>query len=433
MSEKKLAMDAELEALEIESFDYFLHETNLENGLVLDKTINSEWPSSIAATGFGLAAYPVGVERNLIKREEAALRTLTTLRFFWNSPQGPEPDATGYKGFYYHFLDMKTGRRTWHSELSTIDSTFLIAGMLTAGMYFDANKPVEKEIRSLSEELFNRVDWAWALNGGETICQGWTPEGGFLPYRWQGFDEALLLYILALGSPTHPILPESYKAWSKSYDWKKIYDIEYVYAGPLFTHHYSHIWIDFKDIQDEFMRKKNCDYFENSRRATMVHQRYAIENPLKYKGYCKTCWGITASDGPGFENIKIDGIDRQFYDYIARGAPFGPDDGTIAPWASVASLPFAPEIVLPLIDHFIYELKLKSENPYGFKNSFNRTYFKKNHYCGWVSPWHYGINQGPILFMVENFRTKFLWTLMKNCPYIINGLKRAGFTGGYLS
>ena len=165
---------------------------------MIDKT-SEGWPASIAATGLALASYPVAVERGFMSRAAAVERTLTTLRFFWNSQQGPEPDATGYQGFYYHFLDMQTGRRAWQCELSTVDSTFLFAGALTAGVYFSLNKPDELEIRTLADSLFRRVDWQWAQNNGATVTHGWTPEGGFLKYRWEGYDEAMLLYILGAG------------------------------------------------------------------------------------------------------------------------------------------------------------------------------------------------------------------------------------------
>ena len=206
MSSKKLTADAELEKLQRETFEYFLHETNPSSGLVIDKTA-ANWPASIAATGLALASYPIGVERGFISRANAVERTLATLRFFWNSPQGPEPDATGYKGFYYHFLDMQTGRRAWQCELSTVDSTFLLAGALTAGIYFDANTTDESEIRTLSDALYRRADWQWAQNQGATVTHGWKPESGFLNYRWEGYDEAMLLYILGPVSYTHLTLP----------------------------------------------------------------------------------------------------------------------------------------------------------------------------------------------------------------------------------
>ncbi len=431
-SRDKPAVDADLGKLQRATFSYFVHETNLANGLVLDKTAPN-WPASIAATGLGLAGYPVAVARGFMTHDAAVKRVLTTLRFFWNSPQGPEPNATGYHGFYYHFLDMHAGRRAWQCELSTVDSAILLAGVLAAAACFNADTPDEQEIRRLADALYLRVDWQWAQNGGVTLTHGWKPESGFLPWRWEGYDEALLLYVLALGSPTHPLPEDSYAGWASTYEWKTSYGFEYLYAGPLFTHQMSHVWIDFRGIQDAFMRGKGIDYFENSRRATHVQRQYAIANPLKFKGYSSDCWGITASDGPGPTALKLDGIERQFFDYVGRGVPYGPDDGTIAPWAVVTSLPFAPEIVLPAIDYLLNEVDLDVGNPYGFKATFNPTYPHKSHNpYGWTSPWHYGINQGPINPMIENYRTGLIWQLMRTCPYIVNGLRRAGFTGGWL-
>ena len=240
--------------------------------------------------------------------------------------------------------------------------------------------------------------------------------------------------MLGLGSPTHPLPESSYAAWASTYRGEQCYGQEYLYAGPLFTHQLSHVWIDFRGIQDSFMRNKGIDYFENSRRATYIQQQYAIDNPLKFVGYAAGCFGITASEGPGPDIIKASGIERQFFDYAGRGVPYGPDDGTIAPWALVASLPFAPEIVLPAIDHCIHKAKLTRLNPYGFKASFNQTHpgVPGNPYGFWVSPWHYGLNQGPIVLMIENYRSGFLWRLMRNCPYIAQGLRLAGFAGGWL-
>ena len=433
MNSNKLSEDAELENLQRQTFDYFLYETNPDNGLVIDKDAEN-WPASIAATGLALACYPVSVERGFMTRAAAVERTLMTLRFFWNSPHGPEPDATGYKGFYYHFLDMQTGRRAWQCELSTVDSGFLLAGALTAGIYFDADTADESEIRTLADALYRRADWQWAQNQGATVTHGWKPESGFLTYRWEGYDEALLLYILGLGSPTHPLPEESYAAWASTYKWEHCYGQEYLYAGPLFTHQLSHIWIDFRGIQDAFMRDKGIDYFENSRRATYVQQLYAINNPLKFKDYGPHCWGITASEGPGPGTLELNGIEWQLFDYEGRGVPYGPDDGTLAPWALAASLPFAPEIVLTALNYCIHQAKLTQFNSYGFKASFNPSHPGEpgNPYGWWVSPWHFGLNQGPIILMIENYRSGLLWKLMRNSPYILKGLLRAGFKGRWL-
>ena len=212
-----------------------------------------------------------------------------------------------------------------------------------------------------------------------------------------------------------------------------MFTTEYLFAGPLFIHQLSHIWIDFKGIEDDFNRKAGIDYFENSRRATCVQQQYAIENSHGFAHYGKNCWGFTASDGPGNSTMIIDGRKRVFYDYIARGIPYGPDDGTVSPWAVVASLPFAPEIVIDTIRHAIERLNLKKPGWYGFNASFNPTYpTKPENPNGWVSPYKFGLNEGPIILMIENFRSALIWNITKNCPYIIRGLQKAGFKGGWL-
>jgi hypothetical protein len=420
-----------LDALQRDAFGYFLHETNTVNGLVADKT-ERHAPASIAAVGFALAAYPVGVERAWMTRTEAVERTLAVLRFFWTSLQGTSVYATGYKGFYYHFLDMQTGWRAGRCELSTIDSAFLLAGMLTAASYFDQDDEDEREIRTLADALYRRADWQWAQNRGATLTHGWNPEQGFLKYRWNGYDEALLLYALALGSPTYPLPEASYAAWTATYQWRELYGHEFLYGGSLFIHQYSHLWIDFRGIQDVFMRGKGSDYFENSRRATHVQQQYAIHNPYAFVGYGPCFWGLSASDGPGRTVRQVAGVNRRFFDYEARGVPDGPDDGTVAPWAVVASLPFAPEIVLPTTRHFqaVYP---QITGKYCFKCSFNLTFPQQSPgQAGWTSQFHYGINVGPVVLACENFRSGLLWRLTRSCPYFVTGLRRAGFTSGWL-
>ena len=430
MSQQPMSKEV-LDKLQRDTFAYFKDETNLTNGMVPDNTRKGAH-ASIAAIGLGLATYPVAVERSFISREEGVERVLTTLRFFWNSKQGRESDATGYKGFYYHFLHMDTGTRAWECELSTVDSTFLIAGALACATYFDRETEPELEIRKLADELYRRVDWQWAMNGGPGVSMGWKPECGYLPYRWEGYNEAILLFALGLASPKYPLPVETYQAFTSTYCWKEIYGQEFLYAGPLFIHQLSHIWIDFRGIQDEFMRDKGIDYFENSRRATYVQQQYAIRNPYGFRGYGENAWGFTASDGPGPMVLKVDGLERHFFDYEARGAPYGPEDGTIAPWAAAASLPFAPEIVLPTLQYF-NDAYPDMTSEYGFKCSFNPT-FSEGYESerGWVSKGYYGLDQGPIVLMIENYRTGFLWNLMRKCPYLADGLRRAGFTGGWL-
>lgn len=408
--------EALLDQFQRAAFGYFLRECNHETGLVADTT-RPNAPASIAVVGFALSSYPVGVERGWMTRTEAATRTLTSLRFFWNSLQGELPDTTGYKGFYYHFLDLKSGRRVWQCELSMIDTAFLIAGMLTASSYFTGSGAVETEIREFSDLIYRRVDWQWALNEGKTLALGWKPDGGFLHYAWDGYDEALMLYVLGMASPTHPLPKETYSAWTATYQWENIYDLEFLYAGPLFIHQFSHAWIDFRGIRDPFMREKCSDYFENSRRATYVQREYARRNPWGFAGYGEDCWGFSAGDG----------LSR----YAARGIPYGPDDGTIAPWAPLASLPFAPEIALSALRHIletypgiIHDSRLPS--------GFNPTLTDSGP-CGWVSDGYFGLDQGIIVLMIENHRSQLIWDLMRRSPHIEAGLCHAGFTGGWLS
>ncbi len=422
-----------LSLLQRETFAYFLKEVNDKTGLIADKTQPGS-PASIAATGMGLSCYIAGVEHEFITRAEATKRTLTILKFFYNSHQGTEADATGYKGFYYHFLDMETGKRVWKSELSTVDTAILLSGILTARYYFTGENQSETEIRKYANELYARVDWQWALNGKDSMSHGWKPESGFLRSRWnKQYCEAHIIYILALGSPTFPISPVGYKKWTSTFEWKKLYDIESIYAGPLFIHQMSQIWLDCKGISDDLNRKIGIDYFENSRRATLIQQQYAIENPLDFKHYGENGWGFTASDGPGPATRTIDGTKRKFYNYKARGAPFGPDDGTISPWAVVSSLPFLPGVVLNTMRHAIKRLDFEKHQTYGFDASYNPTFPEKSTKSNsWISKWQFGLNQGAVILMIENYKSGLIWNIMKRCPHIINGLLRAGFSGGWL-
>ena len=305
----RLPTDQDLARLQFSTLLYYLHETNPDNGLVRDKT-EPNAPASIAAIGMALATIPVIVERGVVIREFAAKIARKRLRYLVECPQGPEPDASGYKGFFYHFLDIETGRRVWQCELSTIDSAFLFAGALTVATYFDRDTPDEAEIRHLATTLYERADWNWACAGGLSLTHGWRPESGFIPYRWQGYDEGLLLYILGLGSPTHPLHPQSYAAYTATYEWKKIYGRELLYSGPLFTHQLSHMWVDFRGIRDDFMRHHDSDYFENSRQATFVQQEYAKRNPMQFARYGEYCWGFTACDGPGWITRTVNGVER---------------------------------------------------------------------------------------------------------------------------
>lgn len=428
--------DAErIEALERATFEYFRRMADGETGLVRDSTREAA-PATIAGSGFALACYAVAAERGYIDRAEAKQYAVKALRFLYTAEQSDSRNATGYRGFFYHFLDPRTGRRAGRSELSTIDSGIAFAGALVAAAYFNGASDEEREIRDLADALYCRADWSWALAPDGALTHGWRPGRGFLPYGWCGYNEALFLYILALGSPTHAVPAESYTRWMSTYSWKRIYDQEFLYAGPLFVHQLSHAWIDFRGMQDAFMRSKGIDYFENSRRATYVQREYARRNPRGFDGYDEWSWGITASDGPGPAQLEFGGKRRTFYAYRARGVPYGADDGTLSPWSAVASLPFAPEIVLPTLRR-LDAARPEVTGEFGYKCSYNPTFppsadMPTPASGGWVSQGYYAIDQGPVVLMIENYRSGLIWRLLRGCAYVTDGLKRAGFTGGWL-
>lgn len=432
-----------LEDLEERTFKFFWETTNPQNGLVPDR-----WPtpsfSSVAAVGFGLTAYGIGAERGYISREQAAERALTTLRFFRDAKFGPErAGITGYKGFFYHFLDMQTGHRFETTELSTIDTTLFLGGALFAQSYFDRDNPVEREIRDAAETIYRRVEWTWAVKDAPLVSMGWKPEGGFLgDAHWRGYDEAMILYVLALGSPTYTINPGAWEKWTSTYKWMSFYGYEHVNFAPLFGHQYSHAWIDFKGIQDPYMKSKGIDYFENARRATLSQRAYAIDNPAKWDGFGENIWGLTACDGPVDAELEFKGKKRAFFTYTARGAAATEirDDGTISPTAAGGSIPFAPEVTIPALEEMNKRYGSIVYGQYGFLDSFNPSFrydVKVQHgrvdpQLGWVDGDYLGIDQGPIIMMIENYRSGLVWTTMKKNPHIVRGLKRAGFTGGWL-
>ena len=421
-----------LDTLSSDTFHYFWDQADDVTGNIPDR-----WPSpsfsSIAATGFGLTSYLVGVERGYINREDAAGRVLKTLKFFHEAPKGhAAKKVTGYRGFFYHFLDMKTGERFGDTELSTIDTGLLMMGILSCQTYFDGDTNNEVDIRKYADSLYLAVEWDWAMNGGSTMTMGWRPETSFLKDRWKGYNEAMILYVMGIGSPSHPISSDSWKVWTQTYQWGSYYGQDYVNFGPLFGHQYSQVWIDFKGIKDPYMRDKGIDYFENSRRATYANQAYCINNAGAFNGYSKYMWGLTACDGPGNEG-KIN-INISFNGYHARGAAqwYLEDDGTIAPTAAGGSIPFAPEICIRTLQHMKRTFGSKLYGVYGFKDAFNLSIERENGEHEWFDIDYLGIDQGPILLQVENYRSGFVWNLMKRNPYIVTGLKKAGFEGGWL-
>jgi hypothetical protein len=432
-----------LDDLERRTFAYFDELVNPTNGLVPDRAPTPSF-SSIAAVGFALTAWPIAAERGWLGRDEAAARTLATLRLFRDAPQGPEPTGrTGHRGFFYHFLDMETGRRFETVELSTIDTTLLAAGMLFAQSYFDRPDAAEAEIRAAAEAIYRRIDWRWAAApAAPRVSMGWRPENGFIPYEWRGYNEAMILYVLALGSPTHPLEPAAWHAYTSTYQWREFYGHAHVNFAPLFGHHYSHAWIDFRGIQDDWMRARGIDYFENSRRAALAQQAYAAANPDGWTGYSAALWGLSACDGPVDATLAIDGRRRTFFTYAARGAAATEirDDGTLTPAAAAGSLPFAPEAALPALAAMHERFGAHLSGRWGFFDAFNLT-LREPHPVkhgkvvpgvGWFDTDALGIDQGLSLVMIENHRSGLVWEVMRRNPHVRRGLERAGFRGGWL-
>jgi hypothetical protein len=422
----QLSDEALTARLQRAAFSYLIDYANAESGLVAD-TSRQGSPCSIAVVGFALSCYPIAVQNGWLSRADAASRTLKILRFFSRSAQSNAADATGYKGFYYHFLDMQTGKRVWKCELSLIDTALLIAGILVAGCYFDGSG--ESEIRELADALYRRVDWRWAQNGAPGLSQGWKPECGFLHYGWEGYNEATILYVLGLGSPTFPLTPGGYERWGLTYQWENLLGRDVLYSGPLFTHLFSHAWIDFHGIRDAFMREKSSDYFENTKNAIAIHREYGERNPYGFMAYSRDFWGITAGDGPTAPEIRENGKDRRFFGYMSRGAPYGPDDGTIAPWAMLATLPFASEPAMGGTRRLLNSYPQVCSRD-RFSSGFNPTL--QGGSGGWLSEGWYGLDQGLLVMSIENHRTGMIWEIMRGCTYIRDGLKGAGFEGGWL-
>ena len=430
--------------LERRSFDYFWDTTNAVNGLVPDR-----WPTpsfaSVAAVGFALSAYPIGVSRGWVTRAQARDRTLTTLRFFHDAPQGPQARGmTGYKGFFYHFLDMQTGHRFGTTELSTIDTALMLAGALHARAFFDGNDAAETELRRLADALYARVEWPWAQVRPPSIGHGWHPESGHIANDYKGYNEAMLLYLLALGSPTHAVAAEAWGAWTSTYerDWGHHFGQTYLRFPPLFGHQFTHAWVDFRGLADDWLRARGLDYFENSRRATLAQRAYAVANPEGWAGYGSEVWGITACDGPADVKRVFGGRLRRFISYAGRGmgGAHTYDDGTIAPYGAGSSLPFAPEIVAPALAAMHTRYGTHIYGKYGFfafNPSFTFTDVKLTHGrvvpgFGWVDSDYLGIEVGPLLLMLANHRDGAVWRTMRGQPWLLRGLQRAGFSGGWL-
>jgi len=406
----QISTEALLDTIQHTAFNFFWQEANPANGLIRDRGPGSA-PSSIASVGFGLSAICIGVDHDWVSRSAARDRVLTTLNTFWTGPQGGGTSGfIGNFGLFYHFLDMTDATRTWDSELSTIDTGLLLAGIIDARQYFDGTDSLETRIRALADSIYRRMNWNLMRNFNPGILMGWMPGTGFLGYgQWVGYNEASIMYILALGSPTYPVDYNAWLTWTQGYNWGNYYGYSYVTFAPLFGHQYSHCWIDYRNINDVYMRNRGITYFENSRRATLAQLAYSIDNPFSHAGYGDSLWGITASDTPT--------------GYRARGAPPAEnDDGTITPTAPISSIPFAPDecirVARTMWEHYRPQLWLE---PYGFRDAFNLN-------VNWWDPWIIGIDQGPMIIMIENYRTGRVWDRFMSNPDAQRGLQRAGFT-----
>lgn len=409
-----------LDTIQHTAFNFFWNEANPANGLIRDRanvSTTSNADCSIASVGFGLSAICIGVDHGWVGRAAAKDRVVTTLKTFWYSPQGGGTSGyIGNFGLFYHFLGMNSATRSGNTELSTIDTALLLAGIVDARQYFDGQDSVETLIRQLADSIYYRMDWNLMRNYNNGIMMGWTPEHGFADAsgnaygQWVGYNEASIMYILALGSPTHPVDYTAWQTWTQGYDYGTQYGFTYVIFPPLFGHQYSQCWIDYRNIADDYMKSHNLNYFENSRRATLAQRAYAIANPGGFVGYSDTLWGITASDVPG--------------GYTARGAPPAEnDDGTITPTAPVSSIAFAPEVVIPVIQTLWDSYGAKLWTKYGFRDAFNLSLSTQ-----WWDTDVIGIDEGPMIIMIENYRTQAVWNRFMQNADIQRGLAAAHFT-----
>lgn len=385
--------DVLLDEIEKAAFEYFWREAGQGSGQVKDRASangqDSHSVASIAATGFGLSGLCIGDARNYRKREEIVKRTRATLRFLYER-------LPHEHGFYYHFINMNTGERQWKCEISSIDTSLLLCGVLTARQHFE-----DAEIQDLATKIYERVDWPWMLNGAMTFSMGWKPESGFLDARWEHYCELMMIYLLAIGSPTHPVAAATWKAWTRPT--VKFQGIEYISGNdPLFTHQYSQAWFDFRGKRDAY-----ADYFENSVKATKAHKKFCLSLSEEFPDYSDHLWGITASDSAA--------------GYQAWGGPprLGKLDGSVVPCATGGSLPFLFADCTQVL-RTIRERYGKAWGPYGLVDAFNPL-------ANWYNPDVLGIDLGIMMLMAENQRTGLVWnTFMKN-KEAQQGMEKAGF------
>lgn len=420
-------------------FEWFRRNQNPRTGLVKDRDKPTS-PASVAATGFALAVYPIAASRGWISHEEALAYVSKTLRALSQAPQGPEREGvSGNWGMFYHFLDPDTATRAvapkfWDSELSTIDTALLMAGVLFAGSYFDGEDTHERGIRHMAEQLYGRVEWDRFVNDEHLILHAWTPERGMWDPVYRGYSEALLLYILALGSPTHPAPAHCWQAFIGDASTETHYGQTFIRMPgmPLFCYQYPQAFIDFRGITDGVGKRIGFDYHENARRASLAQHGYAVDNPNQMRDYSALDWGLTASDGPGDKKIEVGGRTIQFRWYSEHGGPLGFDDGTIAPTAALSSLPYVPDLSMATLRHWLSARPELFDLDLGFVDAFNPT-FDTSTKNGWVDTDRIGIDQGPIVLMLENHMSGLVWDVMRENAHLKRGLTHAGFSGGWLT
>jgi hypothetical protein len=391
-------------------FDYFWYAGNPVNGLVPDSSSTGS-DASIAAVGFGLTAIGIGTDHGWITRGQAAERVLTTLNTFWQGPQGTNTSGIiGYQGWFYHFLNMNTAMRTAspNDELSSIDTVWLLTGILYVKQYFNGTNATETSIRATADAIFNRVNWTFMSQGTNSVEMGWLPQSGFTSFgKWVGYNEGMALYLHGLGTAMNPLPASAWDVWTSGYTFATYYGQTYVPFPPLFGHQYSECWIDYRFLADAYMNSHDLTYFENSRRAALAEVAYSSQIPAPHVGYNSTIWGLTACETPS--------------GYGVRGLPpAGADDGTIAPTAAGGATPFTPEYSVPSLYAFYTRFRFHIWTQYGYLDAFNLEQ-------SWYAPDVLGIDQGPIVIMIENYRTQKVWhTFMANAE-IQRGLQRAGF------
>ncbi len=386
--------DQMLEEIERAAFDYFWNEASSSTGLVKDRALarggDTRRMSSIAATGFGLAGLCIADQRHYAGRTEITGRVKRTLLFILE--QLPHEH-----GFFFHFSDMETGKRWEKCELSSIDSSILLCGVLSARQHFP-----DPEIQDLAARIYERVDWPWMLNGGQTFSMGWTPEGGFLAARWDHYCELMMIYLLAIGSPTHPVSPDAWEAWSRPV--VNYQGIEYISGNdPLFTHQYSHAWFDFRNQRDN-----HADYFENSAKATRAHKLFCLSLRDRFPDYSESLWGITASDS------------RKGYTAWGGPPPLGAIDGSIVPCAACGSLPFLYADCVAVLRTIRTVHGAGAWCRYGFVDAFNPL-------NDWYDPDVIGIDLGISMLMAENYRTGLIWRIFMKNSEARTAMRRVGF------